>query len=108
MATKVFATPDYRLYIVDATTTEDKINRIEDVIDALMTTMLEASLNQDITEYRLDDGQTKVQTIYRSVEQIRKSIEGLEALIEMYKAKVQGRIVRLIDHESSRNLRKYR
>ena len=104
MATLVYATPDFRLYINDATTTEDKINRIEVIITALLDSMLEAAANQDITEYRLDDSQTKVQTIYRSADQIRKSIEGLEALIEMYKAKVQGRIIRLMDHESSRNL----
>jgi len=104
MSTLVYAVPDYRLYINDATTTEIKINRIEDIILVLMDALLAGAGNQDITEYRLDDGQTKVQTIYRSAEQIRKSIEGLEALIEMYKAKVQGRIVRLIDHESSRKI----
>lgn len=101
----VYPTPDFRVYIRDCNTIKEKITKIEEIIALLMDSMVEAAGNQDVTEYRLDDGQTKVQTIYRSADQIRKTIYNLEALKEMYINRCTGRITRLVDHEQTRKMR---
>ena len=56
-------------------------------------------------EYRLDDGQTKVQTIYRSMNQIIDSVRGLEVLIQYYKNQCSPQTTVLRPHE---NIRKYK
>lgn len=85
------------IYIQSATTLADKIAKIDRVIDALEDLSLTAAANENITEYTLDDGQTKISQIYRGVEAIQRSINAYEAIRQRYINRLNGRGVRLVD-----------
>ena len=80
-------------YIDSKTTTLERINAYDNIISQLILKMGDAALaNGDIISFSLDDGQTKIQTMYRSVESIEESIKALEraknALINRYNGRV--------------------
>ena len=94
-------------YVDSATSLKDKIQRLEAIITQLMTVALKAVETDNILEYSLDDGQTKIQTKYKGADQVLKSIKAYEDLKERYKMMLnnQGkRKVRLLDEN---NLRGY-
>lgn len=88
------------IYISKATSLKDKINRIDAIIKALEDTALKSATSDDITEYSLDDGQTKIKTVYRGTKGIINSINSLIRLREYYINKLNGRQVRLVDGRS--------
>ncbi|KKQ06413.1 MAG: hypothetical protein US15_C0012G0011 [Candidatus Moranbacteria bacterium GW2011_GWF1_36_4] len=88
------------LYIEESTTIEGKIAAIEAIITALQVTAASAAGCDNITEYSLDDGQSKIRTVYRGVSQIIASINNFEKLKQMYINKLNGRVVRLVDSKS--------
>jgi hypothetical protein len=90
------------IYIEGATSLCDKISRIDTIIDALMTTALNAAANDNIEEYWLDDGQSKIKTIYRGTGQIMESIKSFETIKQLYVNRLNGRVVRLVDSKSLR------
>lgn len=65
-------------YIRCSTDTTDKIARIDAIIAALEDSMLAGALKANIEEYSLDDGQTKIKTVFRSVKDIEDAIKALE------------------------------
>jgi len=65
-------------YINCSTSTKEEIARINAVIAKLQDAELNAAAYADIEEYRLDDGQTVIKTIYRDISSISKAIEVLE------------------------------
>lgn len=89
-----------QIYIDSATSNAAKIVRIDAIIDALFTVALKAATNENITEYSLDDGQTKIKTAYRGVAQIQQSIQNFESIKQMYVNRLNGRVVRLVDRKS--------
>ena len=89
-------------YIEDCVALEEKVTRIDAVIDALMTTALKAAGNDNIDEYWLDDGQTKIKTIYRGADALMSSIRSFEQLRQMYLNRLNGHVVRLVDSKSLR------
>lgn len=64
-------------YISCDTDTKAKIARIDAIITALEDQELIAASNSDIEEYRLDDGQTIIKTIFRDPVIIEKTIHAL-------------------------------
>lgn len=91
-------------YISEAKTDADRLIRVNKVIDALLETAANSAGNAHITNYSMDDGQTKIQTEYRGTDAIMKSIKDFETLREYYKNKVNGRVMRLVDSKNlSRN-----
>lgn len=90
------------IYIDGATSIKDKIVRIDSIINALLITAAESASTDNIEEYQLDDGQTKIKTIYRGTDAIFKSIKSFETLREMYRNKLNGRVFRLVDSKSFR------
>lgn len=88
------------IYIESATSLCDKINRIDQVIDALLSNALKAAANDDIEEYSLNDGQTIIRTSYRGAEAVQKSINAFEGIKQMYINRVNGRVFRLVDSKS--------
>ena len=89
-------------YVDSATTTKDRITRINAVILAMEGELLKGVDSSNISEYWLDDGQTKIKTIYRGVEAISKSITALDQLKQRYIARLQGRVVTLVDEKNFR------
>lgn len=64
-------------YIRCASNTKEKIERINAIIEALEDSMLEGALKANIEEYSIDDGQTKIKTVFRDVNQIEDAITAL-------------------------------
>lgn len=91
-----------QIYIDSCTSLKEKITRIDQVIDALMSTALKAAANDNIDEYWLDDGQTKIKTIYRGAGAVMESIKSFEAIKQMYVNRLNGHVVRLVDSKSLR------
>lgn len=89
-------------YIEDCTSLEEKVTRIDAIIDALLTTALKAAGNDNVTEYSLDDGQTKIKTVYRGADAIMASIRSFEQLRQIYLNRLNGHVVRLVDSKSLR------
>jgi hypothetical protein len=88
-------------YLECATSIQDKIARLDVIILALMTAMEKAALTGQFEEYRIDDGQVKIETIYRDINALSKSLDFLELQRERYLNKLftrnNGRITRLVD-----------
>ena len=91
------------IYIESATTLCEKIVRIDEVILALESTMLKAAAGDGVTEYMVDNGQSKVKTITRSVEAISRSMRGLEQIKQRYINSLNGRVMTLVDGKSFRH-----
>lgn len=84
-------------YIQMSTSTKDKIDKINAIIDVLYDSMLAGALKEGIEEYRLDDGQTTIKTVFRSVTSINTAIDGLERQRNRLIAQTTGRETRLRD-----------
>ena len=70
-----------RVYIEDATSLEERVNRYGQIIDALELRLLNnGTESSEIEEYSLDDGQVKIRTLYRDLSSITKAIENLMKL----------------------------
>jgi len=90
------------IYIDNAQTLEDKITRIDAVINALQISALKAAETGNISEYSLDDGQTKIKTAYRDVVQVASSISAFERIKQTYINQLNGRVMRLMDQKNFR------
>lgn len=84
-------------YISRAQGLRERLDRIDSIIDALLLQSVSAAANSDISEYQLDDGQTKIRTMYRDSAQVASAIAGYERLKQMYLNRLQGRVTRLMD-----------
>lgn len=85
------------IYIDSCSSIKEKIVAIDAIIAALFTTAAKAAAGEELTEYWLDDGQTKIKTVRRSSASIETSINSFLRLKNMYINQLNGRIVRLVD-----------
>lgn len=90
------------IYLRTATQLCDKITKIEGIITALEDAAVIAATGQDISEYSLDDGQSKIKTLYRSADAIYRSIRAFERLSQMYQNRLNGRVMHMVDGKSFR------
>ena len=88
-----------RQYILSANSIADKIAAIDKVIEALFLLMTDPEVieKQYISEYSLDDGQTKIRAVYRGVQGITQTIDALNKMRIYYVNQQTGRRFRLID-----------
>mgnify|MGYP003676249805 CR=1 FL=1 len=91
------------MYMATATSNLDRICKLDLILDALLTTVLDAASTDSINEYQLDDGQTKIKTVYNGAEAVLRSINVLERTRQIYINRLNGRSFRMID---SRNMRR--
>lgn len=70
-----------------------KINALEVLIDKMLLRIAESVDGQAavLDEYWMDDGQMKVKTIFRSIDQLEKGIKGLIKLKNLYQNQFNGR-----------------
>lgn len=87
--------------ISSCSTYQEKIDKINAIIEALEDTALKSATKGHITEYELDDGQTKIKTSYRSPSAIYEAINNFEKLKQMYINKCTGRVIALRDAKSN-------
>lgn len=78
-------------YIQSRDSLKARIEAIEVLIDDMYANMTDAIGNDGTASYSLDDGQMKIQTQYRSVSDITKGINALEAQLQMYINRYNGR-----------------
>ena len=91
------------IYVTSATTSREKLARVNAIITALEDVALKAAANGDISQYSLDDGQVKIMTTYRTAEDVSKSIQAFEVIKQRYINQINGRMVRLVDSKNFRN-----
>lgn len=71
--------------------------RCDAIVKALFAAMLKAASNAGISEYDLDDGQTKIKTAYRNPAEIERSISAFLKIKQYYLNQINGNVVRLVD-----------
>lgn len=91
------------LYITAAATLEERITRIDSVIDALLVVMVDSAGTAKFSEYTLNDGQTQIRAAYRDQQAITAQINALETLKNKYLNQLNGRVVRLVDSKDFRS-----
>lgn len=85
-------------YIIDSDGLKARYDRVTAIITALEEQQLAVVSNSGVISYSLDDGQTRIQTSYRSSDQIAKAIDGYEKIRNRILAELTGSsIVRLAD-----------
>jgi hypothetical protein len=85
------------IYIESKTDLLAKITAIDNIINALTTAMLTVASNGGITEYSLDDGQTKINQGYRNPQDVSRSIMAFEGIKNIYVNKLNGRRMTMVD-----------
>lgn len=93
------------IYVQSATSLKDKVVKINALIDLLYGTALTAVATDNMTEYALDDGQTKIRTVYKGSESILKAIDILERQKQTALNQLNGRITRVVDGKNFRGSR---
>lgn len=96
--------PSFRAYFEDADDLCDKVTRLNTIIDAQLTLAATSGLEDDVKEYRLNDGQTIIHVTRRSVEEIMSTVRKLELVRNSYINRINGRGMRLVNHEDTRFL----
>lgn len=96
--------PSFRAYLEDFDDLSDKITRIDTVIDAMLNLATTSALEDDVSEYRLNDGQTIIHVTRRSVDQLMDSVRKLQLVKNSYVNQINGRGMRLVNHEDTRFL----
>jgi conjugal transfer/entry exclusion protein len=79
-------------YIKSQSSQQARIEAIEILIDSMYEKMIDAIDDSGTASYTLDDGQMKISTEYRSLDQIVKGIHALETQLQMYINRHNGRI----------------
>ena len=97
----------FGIYITSKRTSRERIVAIDAVIDALINTSLDAAGSANMMEYDLDDGQSKIKTMYRSPDEITKAIFAFEKLKEMYINKLNKRTFRMVDEKQMMRITRY-
>jgi hypothetical protein len=97
---------NWSIYVNSATELKNRIANIKAVMGLLRAQRLEAAANGNISnmsEYSLDDGQTKIKTVYRSLNDINLAIRTLEQELQMCYNQLNGRMTRLVDGKNFNN-----
>lgn len=67
-------------YITCSVNTQQRLERIAEIIELLETKAIASVENMDVQEYTLNDGQVTLKTSYRSVKEIGDAIDGFERI----------------------------
>lgn len=84
-------------YFGTCTEMDEKITKVQQVIDALLTLSLTAVENEIYEEYQLSDGQTTIRARYRGLSAILAAIKGYESIKQLYINQRQGRTMTMVD-----------
>lgn len=70
--------------------TKDRIERIKTIINALENAMLDGTISMGRESYSFDDGQTKIQTNFRSLSDITKAYEHWVKVLNLLSMQCEG------------------
>jgi len=90
-----------KIYIENAQGLKDKVDRYCAIIEALEDAALKGAEIQDVEEYWLDDGQTKIKNIFRNPNEIFQAILNYQKLLQIALNKLNGRSFRMVDFNSN-------
>lgn len=79
-------------YLQASSSISDKICKIDIIIDAMLDQSLAIVGDSGTFSYSMDDGQMKVSTQYRSMDEVLKGVEGLEKIRIRYVNRLTGPI----------------
>jgi len=89
------------IFILSATTLEEKIAKVGLVINALLDMSITAAAKGNQAEYNVDDGQTKLKMVYRNVTDITAAVMAYQLIQDRLIAQLNnqrtGRVKRLVD-----------
>lgn len=88
------------LFIDSAANLEEKVKKLDLIIDALLDLATASAGKDDVAEYSLDDGQTKIRTQFRGMSSIMRAIDDYEKLRQRCLNRLNGRVMRLVDSKS--------
>lgn len=89
-------------YIGTACDLNQKIARMEQVIEALEMQAINAAANSDLQSYSLEDGQVTIKTEYRSPQAIAQAIQAFETLKQTWLNRLVGRVSKGVDSQNMR------
>lgn len=69
-----------------------KIATYDILIESMEAALLEATTSGHISQYEMDDGQMKVRTNYRSINDVNNALKGLIRMRQYYINKYNGRV----------------
>lgn len=96
--------PTIKQYLTDAPTLENRIKRIDQLIDAMILSTLNVvsgdDYNPNVSEYQLNDGQMTVRTLYKTNNDVFDSVKQLEQMKQMYMNQLNGRVMTMRDIRS--------
>lgn len=96
-------------YMSSCSGNEARVAAINTILDNMQTAMIAGALTSNKQEYRLDDGQTKIEVVYRDFNALSASYKQLlevkEMILQTMNNNKNGRVVRRID---SKNFPGYR
>lgn len=92
------------VYVSSATSLKERLVKIDAVILMLMNSALKAAETANMSEYSLDDGQTKIKTVYNGAAGVANALTIFETQKQMILNQLNGRITRHVD---SKNLNRY-
>ena len=99
-------------YLETGTSIKDKIDRLDVIILSMMDAVGRSVLSGEFSEYRYDDGHSKIDVIYRDIKALTKTIEDLRHLQMLFRndfeRNVNGRVVRLVDGKNMTYYGNYR
>lgn len=92
---------DAHLYITSCTKLEERIEKIDQIIDALLDMAIKAASTGNFSAYSLNDGQTQIRTEYRNTTDVNNAIKAFQDLRDTLEVNVNnkktGRMIRLVD-----------
>lgn len=84
------------------TSLEDRIAKIDAIIDELFNTALRSVANGDVIEYDIDTGQTKQKVQYSSAMQVSNAIQAYENIRQRYVNKLLGNKWKVVGEKNLR------
>lgn len=87
------------------TTIAAGIAAIDAIIVTLLAAMAKAATTANMQEYRLDDGQTKISVVYKDLNAMQLSFNGLIKIKQYYINAKNGRMFRAMDSKNFPNWR---
>lgn len=87
-------------YIMEAQgNAREQIKRIDQIINRLLLLQYENAGKGNLKEYEVNDGQTKIRTVYQSAEDVAQAIRRFRALKVdiMYDSGLLSRVTRSVD-----------
>lgn len=85
------------------TTAAERVTKINAIIDGLLDAQIAFAADPNKQEYGMDDGQTKIKMVYRSLDALAMSIAHWERVKQMYVNRYNGRMMRLMDSRNFPN-----